>query len=608
MSLPLKSFISLVRKFLGERWKAISASARNMTTCIWKAMRRGNATIWHYVYVVRYQVSIWKTRHAALALGVLLLILIAISVYLSPILQVALEAHLSTEKGLEGLRSLILNLGSSLIGAAAIVTSLVLFAMQINVERMPHGLFRRLSADPKLLGAFGAAFLLAIGVASLSVITEKSRLAVVVLAADWGIILILTLFLYAFRRALLLVNPLQQLSIVIEDARRELRIWARRAQRATPLLEPDETPKADSSPFDSTHDVARTAYFQLNTHWTQGAKRAIQHSMSFARRYAEQGDYEISAAALNVVVGINAAYVEAKGKTFYANHPFVENPLVTDGFINDTLEYLRQNAQAAVARRDEQQIEQTLRAMAALVQVYLAIDYASPIASKSHAHIAAGYLSSTVQSVVPHNMADVLMEGVRLMGRSAQHMLAQGKPDDIALLSEKIALIACTGSAREDYRPVTMEGMSQLANLTFDLLRLKKHDIHFAAGELRQDVALIAKLFLNLPDTPLSSIHSTYLGPYYSSTSAQGLRARLTALVNAVSDAKPDDVNAQAVIANIERWADDMYETEKGLWCENTTRLTGKSWDYLKVLQTEFTRLQPTSFSDLLVLKPASIT
>jgi len=40
------------------------------------------------------------------------------------------------------------------------------------------------------------------------------------------------------------------------------------------------------------------------------------------------------------------------------------------------------------------------------------------------------------------------------------------------------------------------------------------------------------------------------------------------------------------------------------LWCENTTRLTAKPWEYLKVLQTEFTRLQPTSFSDLLILKP----
>jgi len=40
------------------------------------------------------------------------------------------------------------------------------------------------------------------------------------------------------------------------------------------------------------------------------------------------------------------------------------------------------------------------------------------------------------------------------------------------------------------------------------------------------------------------------------------------------------------------------------LWCENTMRLTSKPWQYLKVPQTEFTRLQPTSFSDLIVLKP----
>lgn len=43
------------------------------------------------------------------------------------------------------------------------------------------------------------------------------------------------------------------------------------------------------------------------------------------------------------------------------------------------------------------------------------------------------------------------------------------------------------------------------------------------------------------------------------------------------------------------------------LWCENTTRLTSKPWQYLKVLQTEFTRLQPTTFSDLLVLKDSNL-
>ena len=38
------------------------------------------------------------------------------------------------------------------------------------------------------------------------------------------------------------------------------------------------------------------------------------------------------------------------------------------------------------------------------------------------------------------------------------------------------------------------------------------------------------------------------------------------------------------------------------LWCENSSRLTGRPWAYLKVLQTEFNRLQPETFSDLSVL------
>jgi type III restriction enzyme len=38
------------------------------------------------------------------------------------------------------------------------------------------------------------------------------------------------------------------------------------------------------------------------------------------------------------------------------------------------------------------------------------------------------------------------------------------------------------------------------------------------------------------------------------------------------------------------------------LWCENTTRLTGKPWAYRKVLQTAYAQLQATTFADLLVL------
>jgi type III restriction enzyme len=40
------------------------------------------------------------------------------------------------------------------------------------------------------------------------------------------------------------------------------------------------------------------------------------------------------------------------------------------------------------------------------------------------------------------------------------------------------------------------------------------------------------------------------------------------------------------------------------LWCENTSKLTGKPWAYIKVRQTEYNALQPTSLADLFVLHP----
>lgn len=43
------------------------------------------------------------------------------------------------------------------------------------------------------------------------------------------------------------------------------------------------------------------------------------------------------------------------------------------------------------------------------------------------------------------------------------------------------------------------------------------------------------------------------------------------------------------------------------LWCENTTKLTGKPWAYFKVLQSDYNKLQPTTFEDLLVLVPKQL-
>lgn len=155
-----------------------------------RRIRQRIAILWHFAYRVQYSLGQYRVRYGSITLFGVLLLLVSASIYLWPSFQAILEAYYATEAGIQGLQALLLNTGAALIGAAAIVTSLVLFAMQVNIERMPYGLFRRLSADPKLLGAFAGAFLLAISVTALSTFVEQSRLALVLLSAVWSVLFV----------------------------------------------------------------------------------------------------------------------------------------------------------------------------------------------------------------------------------------------------------------------------------------------------------------------------------------------------------------------------------------------------------------------------------
>jgi len=224
-----------------------------------------------------------------------------------------------------------------------------------------------------------------------------------------------------------------------------------------------------------------------------------------------------------------------------------------------------QNIQIGIARGDEQQIEQTMRTMSSLVAVYLSIDYLDERASRTHAHLAAGYLGSAVRSVAPHKMVDVMMEGVRLLRDNARQILAIEGADEIQTVVEDIAKLAGLGIANEDYRPITVTAVEALASLTLDLLRSRNRDIRYAAEKIRSWISLVAELALATPETALNSKHHDLLEPYYSGRSLESLQSGLTDLVNAVIGADKDDADAKQVAVNICQWADQMYSTERDL-------------------------------------------
>lgn len=539
------------------------------------------AQLWQWMYKAQYRVSSWQPKHMKSIVIVILLAGVGCSFGVSTHFQAILNPYFSgqAQGNLSNLRSVFLNIGSAMIGASAIAFSLVVFAMQVNVERMPHGLFRRFSTDTRIISSFAGTFAIAIAIACSSLIPDASWAAIAVIGAAWGVILVFLLFLNAYRRALVLINPLQQLNLIVIEANRSLQLWVKRTKRITPLLKLEEPPEYASRRF--THDMARITYLGLHPHWTVQAQQAISHAMSYAQRFAEQGDHEVSFAALKSVVAINQSYVKAKGKTFFAPVLMCDNPMVNDGFINNTLELLRQHLRTGVTRGDEQQIEQTLQTLAMLTAVYIEIDYAYDHAYKTHAQLAVGYLSDGVKSIVAHDMPDVLMEGVRLMGNSAHLFLSSGEPNSMVATAENIAVLACVGCANEKFRPVTLTAIEQLAKLTFNLIRSNSHDIHYAIEQLRQNIAMVAKLFLKVPDTPLQSIHSTFLSPYFSGTTTQAFLAWQRELVNALSDAKEGDGAANKIVRNIACWSNQLYLSLKELLLLAIEKRSGFTFDVI---------------------------
>ena len=216
-----------LRKSVGSLPIQISKAIDRIREQLRLVIKRGLAQFWSRFYSLHYSLLGWRNRYKTIAVVSAILSLIGATAYLIPTLQTLLEPPVTDQNNLANFRSLFLAVGTALIGATAIAFSLVMFAMQVNVERMPHGLFQRLSSDVRILAAFVGSFLFAILLACISLISDKSWIALVVVVSIWTIALILALFLYAYKRALLLINPIKQLSLLTATANRELHTWGR---------------------------------------------------------------------------------------------------------------------------------------------------------------------------------------------------------------------------------------------------------------------------------------------------------------------------------------------------------------------------------------------
>jgi len=526
---------------------------------------------------LRIKLGAQASQHRrALALAIVVALL-ALQVW-AVVLAHRLDSYFTHKEALDGLRALCLGIGAALIGATAIASSFILFTLQVNVERMPAGLFRRLSADTRLLTAFGVAFLMSALIAFLSLTPSTTWGSMVALATAEACVLTPFIYLYAYRRALRLISPTEQLRMVVARAGKDLRIWGRRADLAEHLFREPEPPR---TPMEGKRaNSKRLAFFRANANWDAAVRQAIGHVTLYARFYSERGDHEVSFEALRSLVAINGVYIRTKGATFFGNNLMFENPLVTDGIINETLETLRQTMKISLTRGDERQATQTLQTLEFLVKLYLTIEYPGLSPSMTHAVLAASYLSGAVESVIPYKMADVLMDGMRCHGRAAVAFIGAGSADNAAGLVDKLGMIGAVATASDALKPVTLMAMDQLTDITMALLSVRTGRLSNAFGHVSDSVKLIAEMTLQTPDTPFVSSHSSNLAPYFSYQTAN-LQSRLIQLVNALGEDSVAPETVKQVAENLAEWSDDPQKQFKSLMLLSIEKRSGFTFDII---------------------------
>ncbi|WP_321337403.1 hypothetical protein [Breoghania sp.] len=502
----------------------------------------------------------WLHKHSTKLLLALTAALIVGSIFLTPTIQSYLEPRfLTAPEMLSALRSLLVGVGASLIGATAIIFSVVMLAVQLNFARIPFGLFRRLSSDVPLLASFAATFVLGVAIGICALLPDLTWVAPAVILSGWSTLAALALFYMAYKRALDLISPAKQLQIVFRKADRSMRRWERRANRFAPLLEERPAPGVD-------RDIARASYFRLHPHWEADVREASSHVIAFARRYAEQGEYDVSARALNGLIGLNGRYISARGDTFFGSSPFFTNPLSSEAFISDTLEKLRRLGLSAQGRSDEEQYIQVMTTLTSLCATYAHIDYGKKLrAELHHSQLAAAYLTGIVEGAHQTFGPDVMMEGVRLLGQCARVLVQARCALGSITIAKSVSKLSLLGLTKPGHEPVTSTAVQQLATLAFEMLKSEEDDIKHPCEEVRSSIRMIAHAVLLTDDRPFASQHSAHLKPYYALTDYGTFADNLTKLINAVVERPAGDNDAERIISHLSDWSDGTYRGEKKL-------------------------------------------
>ncbi len=383
--------------------------------------------------------------------------------------------------------------------------------MQVNIERLPQALFQKFSSDVNIKAAFLGTFFVAILTGSASLLPETTLAHRAIFALFWGPLIAVLLLLYAYRRALKLISPSEQLNVIEAIAIKQLLYWDRHATkgaRRLKLLGNEEKP-------DNDFDIYRFQYFTINPHWLNATDNILRNTLAIADHYNLKGDSEISGRAFEVVVNLHQRYVQVKGATFVSNSTLIDNPHSYDTLLSDTLERLRQWSEELFLKNDERAFYQLHKVLAFLCRVYLEAKYSGSGSKSSHALLVTHYLDRILRKSCSTKMVDVIMDGQRLLSECGRSFIFAGHSEVIIGQIKGIKEAAILGIVSQEHMPATQTGSKCFGDIGVSLLSTTDKNTKYAVVELNRAHVDLIKLMLDSPAKQSFIGKDANLTPYF---------------------------------------------------------------------------------------------
>ncbi|MFY4808038.1 hypothetical protein ACOTVK_05690 [Aliarcobacter butzleri] len=486
-----------------------------------------------------FQSNLSKITYKVITVSIILLTLFLISNYIFSSIE---DPKLS---------NLFLNTGTALIGASAIVFTLIIFTLQVNIERMPYGLFNTLSSDKKILISFILTILLSLSIAVFSVLIDQWNKELFSFLYLLFISSIVNLFLLAYKRALHLINPIKQLDLLKDISIKDMHYYLKIYKKIATSIVLNQIEKDTYS----KHDLRKYYFFENNSQWLDIPKNTLKYTISLIILNTKNNDYEVIEKALNTLIETQNEYIKVKENTFFTNNILSEDKKSHDPFINDLLEELR----IAKAEKNELLIEKTLLSMSRLSVLYSSINYNTDdyYHSKYHMELASSYLNTSIRDILELNMTDVFMECCIFLENTIYSYIKINKTMYASTSLETMSILASLGTINKKHQPIINSAFSCFSRILYSTIYSEEHINEDFFKELEKNIFKITFLYISLKEKDLFSLNS-YLDPYYSVTNSNSFSNKLSILIETIINIHDKDSNCERIISNIEIWSDSI--------------------------------------------------